>query len=155
MLIGQLLLCGCNCLLYHIINDLDKDPENLYEIIIKYLVVTLIFVFLFSFTIAIGPICWIFLAEIMTEVGMGLAVAANWTIITTISLYPVFGPNLPQSNKENLVKKDFSYLFFVFCGSWILAFFLISLFVKETKDMTPYQIMKLYWEVDYDAITDE
>ena len=145
MLIGQLLLCGCNCLLYHIINNLNPNPNNSYEIIIKYLVVTLILVFLFSFTIAIGPICWIFLTEIMTEVGMGLAVAANWTIITTISLYPIFGPNyISQSNGDNPSKKDFSYLFFVLCGSRILAIFFISLFVKETKDMTPYQIMKLY-----------
>ena len=96
----------------------------------------------------------------MTEIGMGIAVSANWIVIVAISLYPIYGKckekdvTNPINNDYNW-EKDFSILFFVFWGSWILAFFLISLFVKETKDMTPFEIMKLYWEVDYDAITDE
>ena len=96
----------------------------------------------------------------MTEIGMGIAISACWIIITLISLYPTYGPWIIQEN-NNLIyqdpewKLDFSILFFIFWGFWILGFFLISLFVKETKDMTPFEIIKQYWDQDYNALTEE
>ena len=54
MLIGQLLLWGWNCLLFHVVNDLDSHLSNTYRYVVKYLIVTLIFVFIFSFNIEIN-----------------------------------------------------------------------------------------------------
>ena len=140
MLIGELLLWGWNCLLFQVIDDLNEEGNsNSYRLWVKYITIMLFFVFLFSYTISIGPICWIFLAEIMTEIGMGIAILANWAIIFWISLYPYFAQKI--SNESQQV--SYSAEFFIFWGSWILGFFLIATLVKETKNMTPIEIMKL------------
>ena len=140
-------------MLFQIFKQKISDIE-IYETAIQVLIFLLIILFILSFATTIGPICWIFLVEIMTEIGVGIAVSANWIIIICVSILPSFNIWwLPKDSNE--CDKDLSVFFFAFSGTWMVGFFLITLFVKETKDMSPYQIMMLYKEKEYNPLVEE
>jgi Na+/melibiose symporter-like transporter len=49
----------------------------------KYLVIAFLFAYLIAFQLSLGPITWIYLAEILPEKGVSIAVLFNW-IATSI-----------------------------------------------------------------------
>ena len=84
-----------------------------------------------SFAITLGPISWVYLAEIMTEKGMSIAVCVNWCIVIIVSYFPSMMPSLSQHTKHHDGKdnpymlgitntinteSDLSYFFFFFAG---------------------------------------
>ena len=94
---------------------------------IDYIFMVLVSIFLVSFAITLGPISWLYLAEIMTELGMSIAVAVNWLIVILLS----YSPNLAFSHKpkskdhklfvmsddtEQEEFKDLRWFFFAFSG---------------------------------------
>jgi len=72
--------------------------------------------FVISFALTIGPICWIYLAEIMTEKGMGIAVSINWLIVIAISYLPYFAHSKNDSDGKGQELQNLSIFFFMFSG---------------------------------------
>jgi preprotein translocase subunit SecY len=97
--------------------------------------------FVLGYSMTLGPIPWMYLPEIMTEIGMGIAVSINWLIVIFISYLPSIASNV-KSEDEKYDQPDMSPFFFVFGGFWIISYIFISLFVKETKGLDPKQILK-------------
>ena len=151
LLIGQLMMWGANCLLFQIFNQKNMEVTHAYTDTISLIIIALIVMFLISFAITIGPIWWIFLVEIMTEIGVGIAVSVNWIVVIIVSFLPL----IVNCGENEITDWDISGFFFIFSGMWIVGFFLISLFVKETKDMSPFQIMTLYKENEYNPLSEE
>ena len=116
-------------------------------------IVFLIIMYVISFALTIGPICWIYLAEIMTEKGMGIAVSLNWLIVIFISYLPSLAKTNDPDKRDS--EKDLTPFFFVFSGFCIMGFFLISLFVKETFGLTLLEIRTLYKNEEYDPLKEE
>ena len=87
----------------------------------------------------------------MTEIGVGVAVSVNWIVVIIVSILPL----IVNCGENEITDWDISGFFFIFSGMWIVGFFLISLFVKETKDMSPFQIMTLYKENEYNPLSEE
>jgi len=44
-----------------------------------------LFVYLIAFQLSLGPIVWIYLAEILPEKGVSVAVLMNWVTTATIA----------------------------------------------------------------------
>jgi preprotein translocase subunit SecY len=108
--------------------------------------------FVIAFASTIGPICWIYLAEIMTEKGMSIAVSLNWMVVILMSYLPTLAKQFNHDPDESN-QRDLSIFFFLFSGFCIAGFFLISLYVKETKGLNPLEIMTLYKNKEYDPLT--
>ena len=108
---------------------------------------SMIFIALFviSFALTIGPLAWIFLTEIMTEKGMGIATSLNWVIIMFITIVPIFG----NTNQDQY---NYSWLFFTWSGFWMFGFILIIVFVKETRGLSLTKIRDLYKNSEYDPL---
>ena len=49
-------------------------------------VLVLIYLFVMFFEMALGPIPWLYIAEILTEKGLSLAILWNWIIILIIAV---------------------------------------------------------------------
>lgn len=96
------------------------------------IVFTLIFVAFFE--LSIGPILWLYAAEIMTESGMAAASLITW-IITII--FGLFTSRL----FELLTPKG---MYFTFTGIDILGLLFILFFIKETKGKSKSEIESLY-----------
>lgn len=151
LLWGQLAMCAWNSLLFLIYKDsLDQNASRS----LQYGVMALVVLFVISFATTIGPICWIHLAEIMTEKGMSIAVWINWWAVIFISYLPTIKSPEKSGNDGNN-QRDLSIFFFFFSGVSISGFFLINLFIKETKGLNPKKIMTLYKHEDYNPLTHE
>lgn len=141
----MLVMWQCHALMFSIYPEAlyaeraEDDNENFkYDVLLTMLITW----FVLGYAITLGPISWLYLAEIMTEIGMGLAVAINWLIVIWISFLPTIANSVDPSNGEFNHQTDMSPFFFIFGGWCIVSFFLINLFVKETKDLDPKQIVK-------------
>lgn len=73
--------------------------------------VILVVVFIIAFAMTIGPITWLYLAEIMTEKGMGIAVSLNWLVVIFISYLPSLAKDIHDEH-GNSQEKDLSIFFF-------------------------------------------
>ncbi|CAK88851.1 unnamed protein product (macronuclear) [Paramecium tetraurelia] len=103
----------------------SEDPNTTIEI----LIVFAIFGYLGAFQLSLGPVAWIYDADILSEKGMSLAVLCNWISCTFIAFAFVILDI--EHNKERL-----AIVFGVFTGCCILGVFFILKFVRETKDRT-------------------
>jgi len=82
----------------------------------------MVLVYTAFFEFSIGPILWLYLAEILPSAGLGIAVFLNWAIVIGISiLTPLM---IPWSKV---------FTFFMYCGFCIVGGFFVLVFVKETK----------------------
>lgn len=105
------------------------------------IVFTLIFVAFFE--LSIGPILWLYAAEIMTESGMAAASLITW-IVTII--FGLFTSRLFQL----LTPKG---MYFTFTGIDILGLLFILFFIKETKGRSKAEIESLYSDTAYSPKT--
>ena len=158
LLVGIIVMCACNCLLFStysqaVINVAIKN-ESLSDFV-NIVSIILILVFIIAYALTLGPVSWIYLPEIMTEIGLGIAVGIHWFIVILISYLPGLGNKIKfeeGSDYEKYHLTDISPFFFIFGGSWIIGFFLIALFIKETKGLKPQEIWYMYQDQSYNAL---
>ena len=95
------------------------------------LLVVALVLFVLIFEFGPGPICWIYLAEVMNEKGVAVATSliGTFTLIYS-SLFP-----LCLNNPS---------VMYVLCAPCGFASLLIYFYMKETKDLTEQQLMRLY-----------
>ncbi|CAD8082161.1 unnamed protein product [Paramecium sonneborni] len=101
----------------------QTDPNSTVEI----LSVLAIFGYLGAFQLSLGPVAWIYDADILSEKGMSLAVLFNWISCTIIAFTFVI---LDINNNPGRL----SIVFGFFTGCCVLGVFFILKFVQETKD---------------------
>jgi hypothetical protein len=70
--------------------------------------------FILSYALTHGPIAWIYLPEIMTEIGMGLVVGAHWFIVIFMSYLPNLVHGIKGEEDDN--QTNISVFFFIFGG---------------------------------------
>jgi sugar porter (SP) family MFS transporter len=101
------------------------------------IVFTLVFVAFFEFSI--GPILWLYAAEIMTESGMAAASLITWIITIIFGLF--------TSALFDLLRPYGMY--FTFAGVDILGLVFIIFLIKETKGKSKAEIENLYSDRRY------
>jgi len=84
-----------------------------------------------AFEFGPGPICWIYMSEVMNEKGVAVATSLNWTFCLIYSLL-------------STLSFDNSWVFYIFGGLCGLAALFVFFYVKETKDLNEYQLARLY-----------
>lgn len=158
LLVGILTICACHCMIFSIYaqaiyleeNNKAPDTGSIENAIMAFLIIIVI-----AFALTLGPITWIYLPEIMTEIGLSIAVAIHWFIIIFISYLPTIGPLINfQDYYLNYMMSDITVFFFIFSGWWVVGFFLIALFIKETQGMSPKEILYMYQDQSYNPLTE-
>eukprot|EP01067_Filipodium_phascolosomae_P006206 Filipodium_phascolosomae@DN447_c0_g1_i1.p1 len=94
--------------------------------------VTLLFLCFFEFSI--GPVMWLYAAEIMTETGMAAASLVNWatTIIFGFCTSPMFKLFTPAG------------MYFIFAGISVVGLLFEIFCIRETKGLSKEEIANLY-----------
>lgn len=95
-----------------------------------------IFLFIILFGFSYGPVPWIFIAEILPDIGVGIAVLTNWTGSFLVALL------FPLLSSDTVMGPGPSFLIFGAFG--VLALFVLIFFIKETYGLTPAQINEIY-----------
>lgn len=93
----------------------------------------MVLVFTAFFEFSIGPILWLYLAEILPPAGLGIAVTLNWAVVILISLLT---PLMISWSKV--------FTFVLYCAFCIVGGFFVLIFVKETKGKSKESLKKLY-----------
>lgn len=94
----------------------------------------IILVYMFSFGVSLGPIVWLYMAEILPEKGVSLAALANWVGCGIIGLcFPVV---------KNAIKIEGTFL--IFLGCCVAAWVYMLICVKETKGKTNEEIEEMF-----------
>merc|ERR1719199_2075544 len=102
-------------------------------------------VFVAAFEMSIGPILWIYLAEICTDAAISLAVGVNWVFAIMVGFLTPYMLNNWLHN----------YTFLLFAFFCFLALLFVIVFVKETKGKSEAECKLLYSPVQTRKVVDE
>ncbi|CAK91340.1 unnamed protein product (macronuclear) [Paramecium tetraurelia] len=106
------------------------------------MVIIFMFLYLAAFQLSLGPVVWIYDADVLDEKGMSIAVLCNWLGCAIVAQFFGF------INNHGGMQTSFG-LFFVFC---LLGTIYIYFQVKETKGKNPKDIDQMFMlgKVDLD-----
>jgi len=90
----------------------------------------MLLLFVLFFEISSGPITWLYMAEIMHDKSLGIAVVMNWVVNLGIAIGT---PYLVSAVGDDKV----GYIFMVLGVITLLGTLFISIFMKETRNKTP------------------
>ena len=93
-----------------------------------------IMLYIIAFGLSYGPVLWIFVAEILPDIGVGVAILLNW--IGAFAVAQFFQPF-----SEAVGMPSAFMCFGIYC---LLSLVVIVWKVKETKDLNPHEIAQLY-----------
>ena len=83
--------------------------------------------FVLFFEISSGPITWLYMAEIMHDKSLGIAVVMNWIVNLAVAIgTPPLTDAVP-----------IGYIFLALGVITLLGTFYILIFMKETRNKTP------------------
>ena len=95
------------------------------------------FIFFIVFGLTYGPVPWIYVAEVLPDVAIGIALFLNYGVqVIVAQIFPVIINSLPVSG------------FLIPGGITIGVFLIVLAFLKETKDKTPQEISELFNQGD-------
>lgn len=102
--------------------------------------IVFLLMFMISFQWSLGPLVWIYMAEIMTEKGLSLGAGLNWISNVCIALFTKdiineLGGGNPGAGK----------LFLIFGGISAICGLFCLLVVKETKGLSEKEVSELYY----------
>jgi len=96
-----------------------------------------VFVYTIGFGFSLGPIVWLYNAEILPDIGIGIAVLVNWVCaMLVVQTFTLLSGPLGDS------------AFLIFFGFCVIGLFFLIVFVKETKDKTAAEIEEMYTPVE-------
>ena len=102
---------------------------------IKQIWVILSCVFIIFFEISIGPIMWLYIAEIMTPRGAGFAYGLNWIFVI---IFAIISSLLFKDERQQNSYLGLSIF-------WCIGIFFILHYVRESKGLSPYRWKRLYF----------
>lgn len=110
------------------------------------LIKIMVFIYTFFFEIGIGPILVLYLAEILPEKAMSVAMFMNWALVICITFLT---PILMEWSAEGT--------FAIFAGCCLVGGVFVMFFMKETKGKTKEEVARLYSGVNskYDQLEKE
>mgnify|MGYP001321921726 FL=1 len=101
-----------------------------------------IFLFVIVYGLTFGPIVWTYVAEVLPDIAVGIALLVNWIFQLIVDqVFPILVESLPK----------LGYL--IPSAVPVIMFVVILKFVKETKDKTPLEITEIY-DSDKKAVAD-
>lgn len=98
-------------------------------------------------------VIYVYAAEILTDKGMAISSVVHWGTNTLMGFLPIFGLTFARIGQDYIILDEaLTLYFFFFSGVSILGFFLVTIFVKETKGKSRKEITKDFQNNDFDAL---
>lgn len=106
LVIGGIGMCLCYISMIIFTNALKSDPHAH-----KYFIISITFAFISCFEFSVGPILWIYIADILCERGIAITSSVNWICSTfVVAIFGYYG----NSSDGGLYKT--TYLFYIYCS---------------------------------------
>ena len=131
-MIGFLISWALNWYLFQIYPEHEEAKSEGLKTIITIMAVTIIIIYIFSYSLTLGTVTWVYAGEILTEKGMGVAVTFHWISNIVVYFLPSMFSLLERAD-TNGDQVYFSRFFFLYSGLSMWGFFLTTVFTIETK----------------------
>lgn len=114
----------------------DSSPSN----ILGFASIITTFLYLFAFSLSLGPLIWVYQPEILPDKGISLSVISNWLFLTiVIFILPI------------MIEKAGAYTaYFIFCGFLMFSQLYMIKMLKETKGKNFKEIGQIFGETSTD-----
>ena len=119
----------------------------------SFIAVFTISIFVVTFSLTLGTTSWVYATEILTEKGMGIAIFCHFLFNFLINYLPDLVLTIENRDSEYYYDRDIAVSFFLFSGMCIIAFFVLTVFLKETKNKSRSQVKHLYDNKLFDTLT--
>lgn len=148
LLAGYLCSWLWNWILFGLFEENPNKSESTYEKYVISLSAVTVITFIITFGLSVGPTSWVYLSETLPGRALGIATWWLWTTNAIIQYLPDFFYRVLNTIDNYYTFDDsIAILFFFFSGFWVLGYFLVMVFVQETKGIYPE-----YMSGDYDSI---
>lgn len=124
-----------------------SHPETVFTLFI-------ITIFMLSYGLTIGTVAWVYSTEILTEQGMGLAVAVHWVtnfLIFWLRNFAIFLDTTHKADED--LDYHTSYFFFIYSTVCLASYFVILVFVKESGGRTREETNEVFKSTIYKPIS--
>ena len=118
----------------------DSSPSNA----LGFTSIAMTFLYLFAFSLSLGPLIWVYQPEILPDKGISLSVICNWLFCTiVIFISPI------------MIEKAGAYTaYFVFCGFLIFSQLYMMKMLKETKGKGFREVEQIFGETVMEKLID-
>ena len=157
LLAGSLIAWVCWWIIFQCFGEISSLDMTIgvLESLPNLIMMTTIVIFTTGFWFTSASAVYVYSAEILTDKGMAIASATHWATNTFISLMPNFGISILRESGESVYFHDENSIsFFAFSGISICGFFLITIFIKETKGRTKREISKDFRRSHFEALVE-
>ena len=146
LMFGLLSICCWNTLLFQVFDDdqLESDKNDAYSISLNVMVILILIVFTMSFYFGIASVSWIYVAETLTPKGLAIAILFRLFVNIVVTTLPFLALGLSHYDPEASFIKYMGGFFFMYAGWWLINYFLILVFLKETKELTEHKLRSIY-----------
>ena len=146
LMFGLLSVCCWNTLLFQVFDDdrLESDIDNRYSIFINVMVILIMIIYTMGFYFGIASVSWIYVTETMTPKGLAIAILFRLLVNIVVTTLPFLALNLSHYNPEASFIKYLGGFFFMYAGWWLINYFLLLVFLKETKELTEHKLKIIY-----------
>ncbi|CAI2366675.1 unnamed protein product [Moneuplotes crassus] len=156
LLTGALIACLTSCILFQTFQEVPFIYLSIQAVggFANILLMITVILFAIGFYLTTASVIYVYAAEILTDKGMAISSVAHWGSHTIIGIIPNFGLTFVRDTKDTIKFHDtLTFYFFFFSGISIAGFFIITIFVKETKGKTRKEISQDFRENDFDLLT--
>ena len=146
LMFGLLSVCCWNTLLFQVFDDdrLESDIDNRYSIFINVMVILIMIIYTMGFYFGIASVSWIYVTETMTPKGLAIAILFRLLVNIVVTTLPFLALNLSHYDSEASFIKYLGGFFFMYAGWWLINYFLLLVFLKETKELNEHKLRSLY-----------
>ena len=152
---GFLFWCLSNIIIFQIFDENVDCEKCSYKTTIHSLLYISLSIFVIVRTFCLSPVQWVYFAETLPPRALGIATGVYWLTKFFVFYYSYY--LALASSKEHHNPTEFihlvSFVFFFYSWSCIVGYFIILVFVQETKDLTNDKIKKVYENQYYDTIS--
>ena len=151
---GFLFWCLSNVLIFEMFDE-DINCDNCpYIITIRSLLITSTCIFVIVYSFCLSPVFWVYLAETLPPRALGIATWVHWLTKFSVfySSYFLVLASTDWYHAPTEFNISVSFMFFLYNWFCIVGYFVILVFVQETKGLTKKKIKKVYDEQCYDTI---
>ena len=152
---GFLFWCLSNVLIFEMFDE-DINCDNCpYIITIRSLLITSTCIFVIVYSFCLSPVFWVYLAETLPPRALGIATWVHWLTKFFVFYIPhlIVQVSTDERHAPTQYNMYLSSMFFFYSWFCILGYFIVLVFVQETKDMTKDSIKKVYEDAYYDTMT--
>ena len=122
----------------------NNHKEDDFTDLIKAIITFNIVIYMITYGLTIGPTTWVYIGETMPPSSLGIAYAWKWMLEGIIlgiqwGLAHIYG----ISRSEKSFDQTISAIFFIYSAVWIWGYFLVLVFVEETKGLSRKSLVKV------------